>query len=184
LVTAARDAKNGAVYGPLIPSLGAQGFVGGLGGGKNGSTGNFGETEDYLVGLGWRIGPGGLFDVGRVRASKARLEAAKLSGAKAQDEITRQVVESHTRAQSLLDQIATAKQNLATASETLRLTRERKQFGVGIVLEDIQAQQELTRARADYLNTVAEYNKSEYGLSKAIGTLSAPTKQTTNETKP
>jgi len=184
LVTAAQDAKNGAVYGPLIPSLGAQGFVGGLGGGKNGSTGNFGETEDYVVGLGWRIGPGGLFDVGRVRASKARLEAAKLSGTKAQDEITRQVVESHTRAQSLLDQIATAKQNLATASETLRLTRERKQFGVGIVLEDIQAQQELTRARSDYLNTVAEYNKSEYGLSKAIGTLSAPTKPTTNETKP
>jgi len=184
LVTAAHDAKNGAVYAPLIPSLGAQGFVGGLGGGKNGSTGNFGETEDYVVGLGWRIGPGGLFDVGRVRASKARLEAAKLSGAKVQDEITRQVVESHTRAQSLLDQIATAKQNLATASETLRLTRERKQFGVGVVLEDIQAQQELTRARSDYLNTVAEYNKSEYGLSKATGTLSAPTKPTTNETKP
>ena len=94
------------------------------------------------------------------------------------------MVESQTRAQSLLDQIATAKQNLATASETLRLTRERKQFGVGIVLEDIQAQQELTRARSDYLNTVAEYNKSEYGLSKATGTLSAPTKPTTNETKP
>src|SRR2546426_1423660 len=89
LVAAARDAKNGAVYGPLIPSVGAQAFGGGLGGGKNDSTGNFGESEDYVVGLGWRIGPGGLFDVGRVRASKARLEAAKISGAKVQDEITR-----------------------------------------------------------------------------------------------
>ena len=35
LVTAAREAKNGSVYGPLVPSLGAQAFVGGLGGGKN-----------------------------------------------------------------------------------------------------------------------------------------------------
>ncbi len=171
LVTAARDAKNGAVYGPLIPSLGAQVFFGGLGGGKNDSTGNWGETDDYFVGLGWRIGPGGLFDVGRVRANKARLETARLSGAKVQDEITRQVVESHTRAQSLLNQIATTKQNLATASETLRLTRERKEFGVGAVLEGIQAEQELTRARSDYLSTAAEFNKTQYGLSRAIGAL-------------
>ena len=69
----------------------------------------------------------------------------------------------------MLDQIATTKQNLATASETLRLTRERKQFGVGVVLEDIQAQQELIRARSDYLAAVAEYNKAQYGLSRAVG---------------
>jgi outer membrane protein TolC len=171
LVAAARDARNGAVYGPLIPSLGAQTFVGGLGGGKNGSTGNFGDSEDYLVGLGWRIGPGGLFDAGRVNASKARLEAARLSGEKVRDDVTRQVVESHARAQSLFDQIAAAKQNLATAGETLRLTRERKQFGVGVVLEDIQAQQELTRARSDYLNAIAEFNKAQYELTKAVGGL-------------
>ncbi len=169
LVTAARAAKNGAVYGPLIPSLGAQTFVGGLGGGKNGSTGNFGQSEDYFVGLGWRIGPGGLFDFGRVHASKARLETAKLNVEKVQDEITRQVVEGRARADSLLDQLGTTKQNLATASETLRLTRERKQFGVGAVLEDIQAQQELTRARSDYLSAVAEFNKAQYLLLKALG---------------
>ena len=182
LITAAHDAKNGAVYGPLIPSLGAQAFGGGLGGGKNGSTGNFGESEDYFVGLGWRIGPGGLFDFGRVHASKARLETAKLSGEKLRDEIIRQVVEGHTRAQSLLDQLGTTKQNLATASETLRLTRERKQFGVGAVLEDIQAQQELTRARSDYLSAVAEFNKAQYGLAKAVGELSE-TGKTDNNTR-
>ncbi len=179
LVTAARDAQNGAVYGPLIPSVGAQTFGGGLGGGKNGSTGNFGQSEDYFVGLGWRIGPGGLFDFGRVQASKARLETAKLGGEKLRDEIIRQVVEGHARAQSLLDQLGTTKQNLATASETLRLTRQRKQFGVGAVLEDIQAQQELTRARSDYLNAVAEFNKAQYYLLKGLG--SSPGAAGTNE---
>src|SRR5207245_9916491 len=114
-------------------------------------------SEDYFVGLGCRIGPGGLFDVGRVRASKARLETARLSGAKVEDEIIRQVVESHAHARSVLDQVATTKLNLATASETLRLRRERKQLGVGVVLEDIQAQQELTRARPDYLTVNANY---------------------------
>jgi len=175
LVSAAREARNGAVYGPLIPSLGAQAFAGGLGGGKNESTGNFGESEDYFVGLGWKIGPGGLFDSGRIHASKARLETARLNGAKVQDEITRQVVASHTRVQSLFDQLATAKQSLATASETLRLTRERKQFGVGAVLEDIQAQQELAKARSDYLSAVAEFNKAQYELTRAIGGLTSDT---------
>jgi len=170
-VAAAADAKNGSVYGPLIPSIGAQAFAGGLGGGRNDSTGNFGETEDYSVGLGWRIGPGGLFDFGRIRSSKARLQTARLSGEKLRDEIARQVVEAHARVQSLADQIAAVKQNLATATETLRLTRERKQFGVGAVLEDIQAQQELTRARSDYLTTVAEFNKAQYVLDKAVGKL-------------
>lgn len=169
LVTAAEDAKNGVVYGPLIPTVGAQAFAGGLGGGKNGSTGNFDQSEDYFVGVGWRIGPGGLFDFGRTHASKARLEAAKLGGAKLRDEITRQVVEGHTRVQSLYDQLATARQSLSTASETLRLTRERKQFGVGAVLEDIQAQQELTRSRSDYLTAVAEFNKAQYQLVRALG---------------
>lgn len=169
LVSAARDTKNGAIYGPMIPSLGAQAFLGGLGGGKNDSTGNFGDSEDYFVGLNWRIGPGGLFDFGRVRASRARLETAQLSEAKLHDEIVRQVVESETHAQSLLDQLVMAKQNLTTASETLRLTRERKQFGVGAVLEDIQAQQELTRARSDYLSAIAEYNKAQFALSRAVG---------------
>jgi len=173
IISAAHDSKNGAVYCPLIPSLTAQAFVGGLGGGQNHSTGNFGESEDYFVGLTWRIGPGGLFDSGRVHGSKARLETARLSGDKLRDEIIRQVVESHTRAQSLLDQMSTAKESLATATETLRLTRERKQFGVGVVLEDIQAQQELTRSRSDFLAIVAEFNKAQYGLNWSIGALSA-----------
>ena len=36
---------------------------------------------------------------------------------------------------------------MSSAEETLRLTRHRKELGVGVVLEDIQAQQELLKAR-------------------------------------
>jgi outer membrane protein TolC len=58
---------------------------------------------------------------------------------------------------------------VATASEALRLTRDRKQYGVGVVLEDIQAQQELTRARATHVTSIAEFNKAQYALSRAVG---------------
>jgi outer membrane protein TolC len=176
LVMAARDAKNGAVYGPLIPSVSSQVFAGGLGGGHDNAPNNFGNSEDYLVGVGWRIGPGGLFDFGRIKANKARLAATQLGEAKLKDTVISQVVAAVTRVQSLFEQIALAQRKLAVASETLRLTRERKQYGVGIVLEDIQAEQALTQAQSDYVTAVAEHNKAQYGLNKAVGGLpAAPT---------
>ncbi len=169
LAAAAQEARNGALYGPLIPSLNASAYGGGLGGGVGSSWGNFGNSEDYFVGLGWRIGQGGLFDVGRANTTKARLEIAKLGEEKQRDEVTRQVVEAFTRAESLRDQLSMSSRTLAAAAETWRLTAERKQFGVGLVLEDLQAQQELTRARSDYVATIAENNKNQYALSRAVG---------------
>ena len=172
LVVAARVAKNGAVYGPLIPSLGGQAFIGGLGGGKDSQTGNFGESEEYVGLLNWRIGPGGLFDFGEIHAQQARLRAARLTEEKVRDEIAQQVVTGRVRLLSLADQLATARQSLSDAQENLRLDQERKEFGVGSVLETIVAEQELTRARTDYLRIVAEYNKVQYDLLRALGQIS------------
>jgi len=171
LVQAAQHTRKGAVYGPLIPSLYAQVFGGGLGGGPDGGPENFGAEGDYLVGLSWRLGPGGLFDPGRVQTAKSQLAQAELNGSKLKDTIAAEVVAGLTRLQSLADQIALADEKLSSATETFRVTHERKQFGVGIVLEDIQAQQELERARADYLSVLAEYNKAQYILSRAVGAL-------------
>jgi outer membrane protein TolC len=172
-VEASQKAKQGATYGPLIPFLGAEVFAGGLGGGKNGTSGTFGESEDYQFSVGWRIGPGGLFDQGRIHATEARLKIAELNEKKLMDELSRQVIEALTRVQSQADQMSIARRAIQAADETLRLTRERKQFGVGVVLEAIQAEQDLTRARLDYLNAVAEFNKAQFGLNKAIGKIGA-----------
>ena len=171
LVAAARDEQRGARYGGLIPSVGAQVAAGGLGGGPNGAWGSFGNSEDYFIGVSWRIGPGGLFDRGRMHAADARLRSTQLLDAKLKDDIARQVVEAHTRVQSQADQLATAKQALATAEESLRLTRQRREFAVGIVLENIQAEQDLTRIRSDYLAAIAEFNKAQFALNKALGAL-------------
>ncbi len=169
LLAAAKAARNGAVYGPLIPAIGVQAFGGGLGGGPDNGSSIFGGEGDVAVGLSWRIGPGGLFDSGRINANKARMAATRLGGEKVRDEITTQVVTAFVRIQSLASQIELAGRSLATATEALRLTRDRKQYGVGMVLEDIQAQQDLTQARADYFTAIAEFNKAQYGLNKAVG---------------
>jgi outer membrane protein TolC len=174
LVIAAQHAKNGAIYGPLIPSVGGQAFFGRLGGGMDSETGHFGESEDYVALLTWRVGPGGLFDFGNIHARQAQLHGAAFTANKVIDQVANEVVTSLTRLQSLADQIATAKQSLSYAAEALRLGQERKEFGVGVVLETILAEQDLARARNDYLNIVTDYNKAQYTLLRALGRLSTP----------
>jgi outer membrane protein TolC len=151
--------------------FGAAAFLGGLGGGKWDVPGEFGASRDYALTINWRIGPGGLFDSGRIDASRARLEAARIEAEKTAQGVTREVVEAWTRVRSSSDQIATAKEGLAAAQETLRLSQERKEFGIAAVLEHILAEQDLTRARNDYVATVAEYDKAQYGLAMAIGSI-------------
>ncbi|HYM33795.1 MAG TPA: TolC family protein [Steroidobacteraceae bacterium] len=168
-IAAAEQSRRGAVYGPLIPTLGAQAFGGELNGGVGSTNDPGGSTRDYAVGLSWRIGPGGLFDLGRIKSSNARLSAAEISNDKLRNEIARQVVEGHTHVQSLFAQLRIARLNLTSAAETLRLTRERKQLGVGTVLEDIQAQQELLKARTEYVNVVTELNQAQYSLTRGVG---------------
>ena len=169
LIAAARDTKTGATYGPLIPTLGGSAFFGTLDGGRRGIADNSGGQEDYVLGASWRIGPGGLFDFTRVRSAESRLKIAGLSADKLRDDAARQVVEAFTHWQSLGDQLETAKRALAAAEEGFHLAQQRKEFVVGVVLETIQTEQDLTRARLDYLKTIAEFNKAQYSLSRVTG---------------
>jgi outer membrane protein TolC len=173
-VEAARRARSGAIVGPLIPTIGAQAFYGRLGGGV-GSPGpnDSGQSSDYAAGVSWRIGPGGLFDAGRIRANNARLKTSELELEKLRAEVTRQVVDSHVRIRSLADQLESARRGLAAARQTFTLARDRREFGVGVVLETIQAEQELTRARLDYVALVAQHNKAQFELERACGALRA-----------
>ncbi len=166
---AARIAAKGARVGPLIPSLGAQVFGGGLGGGIGGDAGDFGGSGDYQITLGWRIGPGGLFDKSRVRAAESKAKQADLAIEKISDLITREVVENYERVILLRSQLAIAKDGVTSAQEALKLARERKEFAVGIVLETLQSEQDVTKARLDYVNTVMELNKAQYRLKAAVG---------------
>lgn len=166
---AARAQERGAVYGPMAPSVSGQIFAGGLAGGTGGSLANFGDQQDFFLGLSWRIGPGGLFDQGRVKAAQARARAAEFAVEKVHDDVTRQVVDAAVRMRSLADQIESAKAVLEAAEAGLDLAQQRKEFAVGIVLESIQSEQDLTRARLDYFRAVADFNKAQYQLLRAIG---------------
>lgn len=167
---AAAKARSGAIYGPLVPSVRAEYFYGGLGGGRHDATSDhFNDSEDFGVGLSWRVGPGGIGDFTRIDANTAKLRSAELSSERLHLDVKRQVVEAHERVKSFRDQLNSAREALAASEQTLKLARQRQQFGVGEVLENIQAEQDLTRARLDYLGVVSDYNRAQFALQRAIG---------------
>ncbi len=170
-LAAARAGKRAATTGPLIPTFGLQASVGGLGGGPAGSSvsRDWGFSGDYAFGLSWKVGPGGLFDQNRQREATARERQGELELERTRDGIRRQVVEEHTRLRSLKAQIELARKALEAADQTARLSRQRRETGVSAVLEDLQAEDELARARRDYLATVADYNLAQYALRFVSG---------------
>jgi outer membrane protein TolC len=185
LIAAAEQARRGALYGPLVPTLGGHAFAGEFNGGGQLFAGEVGGAEntnisggprrDYSIGLSWKIGPGGILDFGRIRAAGAQLTRAEVNDEKLRDAIEREVVDAYTQVQSLFQQMRDARLNVGAAEETLRLTRGRKQLGVGTVLEDIQAQQELLSARSQLVTIVTQLNQAQYGLMRSVGTpLRAP----------
>jgi len=167
---AAGAERRGTTVGPWIPTLGAQAGISGLGGGRDEAWGDFDDARDYQIGLSWRLGPGGLFDRPRVRAAQAREQAMRLEAEKSSDEVVRQVVEIHNRIQSLRDQLKLTERAMESAGELFQLSRSRREYGVGVVLEAIQAEQELTQARLEHLRVVAAYNQAQYLLRRAVGT--------------
>ena len=168
---AARLARRGAEIAPLIPAIGAQASLGGLGGGPAGSriTRDWGFSGDFALGLSWRVGPGGLLDPHREREASARERQAGLAQEMIQDAVRRQVVEQHVRVRSLARQLELARAALASADTTARLSRQRRETGVSAALEDLQAEEELVRARRDYAGVIAEYNQAQYALRFAVG---------------
>lgn len=167
----ARLNRRAATQGPLIPTLGAQASIGGLGGGPAGSTltRDFDMSSDLSFGVSWRIGPGGLLDRNRQREMLSREKQMELEREKVSDAIRRQVVESHARLQSLGQQVELARKSLEAADLTVRLSRGRRETGVSAAFEDLEAEEELARTRRDYLATIADYNLAQYALRFATG---------------
>lgn len=161
--------KDQARIAPMIPNVQAGYSMGGLGGGYAGQWGNFGDTQDFYVGLGWKIGPGGLFDRQRQKIADAREQGTRLQADQIKAAIGREVVEAAARAQSANDQIAINDEAVNAAEEMVKLAKDRQASQLGVVLEYLLAREELTRARQSRVQAVTDFNKAQHELKRAVG---------------
>jgi len=78
---------------------------------------------------------------------------------------------AHASARSASDRLATASRVLSNAEQVVSLSKERKEFGVGVALEMIQSGSDLARSRQDYLAAIADENKAQFALAIYTGRL-------------
>jgi outer membrane protein TolC len=169
LLQAARADTGGAVKGPLIPDVSLRANTGGLGGGQNGDTGNFDDSSEFMFGVGWRIGPGGLFDHARVEAARAAEASEDILLEKARLRITREVLEAMARVRSVDARLVTVRKLLEATEKSYQLSVDRGSTGVGGVLETLRAEEDLSFARMAWFDLVTEYNKAQIALRRACG---------------
>lgn len=169
VVSGVRARRDGAVKGPWWPTLGAQVGVGLLAGGPNDQFGNGDDYGDYSAGLSWRIGPGGILDRARQRAAGARVRIAEMEADDLKDRITTEVVELRSRAEFAVEQVAIAARNVAASRRLLELTQGRREFGIGAVLEAVDAERELARTRTEHLKAIANHNRCQWEFWYVIG---------------
>jgi outer membrane protein TolC len=161
-----------ARLGPLFPSLQVTYNAGGLSGGRGRSTGGLAGQQDYFVGLGWKVGPGGLLDSTRKKVAATRRESAALQISRARAAVGRDVAESFARSKSSEEQIRLSDEAVSAAEEMSRLAEERQASQVGVVLEFVTAREELTRARLGRMRAVVDFNRAQLDLQYAVGDVS------------
>lgn len=169
VIDAAGWQKTQSIYGPLIPSVGAQALYGDINGGRRGVPSSSGGNQDYALMFNWKVGPGGLFDFSRIDYAQSKLNQGKLNDAKLHDDIGRQVVQTFEGVRSAFDQTRLTKKNVELAEQSLQLSQGRKEFGIANVLEAIQAQKDLVQARAAYIRSTTAYAEGQYALAQAVG---------------
>ncbi len=114
-----------------------------------------------------------LWQGGRVGGDIAQAEAV-LAQRQAELEDTRGQIEAQVR-EAYLDleaaagQVEVARKNLEVAQETLEMTRARMEAGVINTVEVVQAQQTVSSAQLDLIDSVFAHNLAKLSLARALG---------------
>lgn len=112
---------------------------------------------------------GALDEDTRVRTADSQLRIARLQGDQWRDEIIREVVELRSRAEMASGKVDATTRTVAAANRLADLTRARRDFGIGVVLEALEAERDLVRAKAEHLQALADHNRTQRELWRASG---------------
>jgi outer membrane protein TolC len=162
-----------AKIAPCIPDVRLSAAGGGFGGGINDFFGDFNGRGDFSAGLIWQLRSFGLGDRAVMRERYSQYAQVNFRQAGIEAEVASQVASSFGVAFARRRQFSPAQQAVADARESYRLNEERIRRivpGQGArPIELLQAIQALARARQDYVQVVAEYNRAQLRLYTAMG---------------
>jgi outer membrane protein TolC len=172
---------------PLIPSVLLRGgstpvtgtLAGGyFGGGLNDTLKDFGARSDFDVQVLWEFQNLGLGNRARVNERKAENRLAMLELFRIQDRVAAEVAQAHAQLQSAAARLTQAEAGVKDASlvatqnaAALGQTTGDPKLLILVVRpqEVVAAIQALAQAYADYYGAVADYDRSQFRLYRALG---------------
>jgi outer membrane protein TolC len=168
---------------PFAPSLALTYAGGGFGGGQNQFFGNFDSRGDFAASLFWELRGLGVSDLAAFHRASAERKTADIDFVRVQAQVANDVVASVKSRAAASEAMAEARESVAEAVESLGLNLTNIRGGAGLPgatrpIEVLQPIQALAQARADYLDAVLTYNRTQFRLLRALGNpaiLTSPT---------
>jgi len=169
LVGEAIERLNREKYAPLVPSVLLGMSYGGNGGGLGSDIELFGDRMDFDAAAFWELRNLGFGDQAARRESRSRVGQARWRQVQMMDTVASEIAEAHIQVQERSNQIEFAKLGIQAAQDSYRRNIERIQDGEGLPLEVLQSLQALDTAQRQYVRSIADYNRSQFGLHRALG---------------
>jgi outer membrane protein TolC len=154
-LSAARDER--------LPSLSVNGNYGAIGTNPAQASATFSAVATLNVPV-WQGGRAeGDIKVAEASLAQRRAELEDIKG-----QVESDVRNAYLELRAATSQVKLAQRNLQVTTETLDLTRQRFDAGVSDNVEVVQAQESLTSAQLDVINSVFAHNLAKLSLARAI----------------
>jgi outer membrane protein TolC len=169
LVGAAVERLRSEVNAPLIPSVLLGLSYGGNGGGLGDDISNYNDRMDFDAVAYWEVRNLGWGEQAARNEARARVEQARWREVRVLDQVASEVAETYAQVISRRAQIEVAQVGITAAEESYRRNIDRTLNAQGLPIEALQAIQALDSAQRQYVRSVADYNRAQFSLQRALG---------------
>lgn len=156
-------------YAPLVPSVLLGLSYGGNGGSPNSTITNFGDRVDFDAIAYWEVRNLGFGEHYARDGSRSQLEQARWRQVQVMDQVASEIAESQAQVEARQSQIKLAEAGITAAQDSYRRNTERIRDGQGLPIETLQSIQALDQVRRQYVRAVADYNRAQFQLQRALG---------------
>lgn len=109
---------------------------------------------------------------GRIKSAVANVKIAELDLDRELDQVGSAVVSAHQASLTAAKLVPIARQQITSAEEALRLTKENLKAGTGLTIDVLQAVDTAGQAQLRYATAIIGYNQSQINLLAALGLVS------------
>ena len=156
-------------FAPLVPSVLLGMSYGGNGGGLGSDIERYGDRMDFDAAAWWEVRNLGFGEKAAKEIACSRVEQAKWQQLRTMDQVAAEVAEAHAQVTARREQLAIAQTAIKASEDSYRRNSERIRDAQGLPLEVLQSLQALDTAQRRYIQIVADYNRAQFRLQRALG---------------